>query len=144
VTPALRIRLLVVLLRVAGIIMVTAFLAIVLPTEWMAATHRWLGLGEFPRAPIVEYLARSIAALYGFHGVLLLIIARNPIAHRPFVWYIAIMNVLFGIVITAINLEAGLPLVWTLLEGPPVMAFGIASGTLARALPPEGGSPQAD
>ena len=59
---------LVFLLRLAGSVTASAFLAIFLPVEWMASTHRWLGLGEFPRAPVVDYLARSIAALYGFHG----------------------------------------------------------------------------
>ena len=45
---------LVVLLRLAGGITATAFLAMLLPAEWMAATHRAIGLGEFPRAPVVD------------------------------------------------------------------------------------------
>ena len=69
-------RLLVLLLRLAGAVTIAAFPAMLLPTDWMDATHRWLGLGELPRAPVVEYLTRSIAALYGFHGVLLLVVAR--------------------------------------------------------------------
>jgi hypothetical protein len=44
-------RILVALLRLAGGVTATAFLAMFLPVEWMADTHRWLGLGEFPRAP---------------------------------------------------------------------------------------------
>jgi hypothetical protein len=127
------IRLLVILLRLAGTLMVTAFLAMLLPTEWMAATHLWLGLGEFPRAPVVEYLARSIAALYGFHGVLLLLLSRDPVRYRPLVRYIAIMNVLFGVMITVIDLEAGMPISWAMLEGPPVIAFGVVVGVLAHA-----------
>ena len=56
-----RMTLLVVLLRLAGAVMVTAFLAVLLPADWMADTHTRLGLGEFPRMPIVDYLARSVA-----------------------------------------------------------------------------------
>ena len=41
-------RLLVFLLRFGGCIMLTAFGAMLLPVEWMKATHRWLGLGDFP------------------------------------------------------------------------------------------------
>jgi hypothetical protein len=124
--------LLVALLRLAGTVMVTAFLAVLLPADWMAATHRGLGLGEFPRTPIVDYLARSIALLYGFHGVLVLIVSRDPVKYRAIVWYLAVMNTLFGAAILAIDIHAGLPSMWTLLEGPPVIAFGIVIGLLNR------------
>jgi hypothetical protein len=120
------------LLRLAGCVTATAFLAIFLPADWMAATHQWLGLGEFPRAPIVDYLARSIAALYGFHGVLLLIISGDPVRYRTIVSYVAAMNALFGLIVLAIDLHAGLPIMWTLLEGPPITAFGIAIAVLNR------------
>ena len=128
-------RVLVWLLRLGGVITSSAFLTIFLPVEWMAATHEWLGLGEFPRAPIVEYLARSIAALYGFHGVLLLIIARNPARHRPIVRYVGVLNVVFGTLMTGIDLHAGMPAHWTLTEGPPVAAFGVLILYLSRSLP---------
>ena len=127
-----RMTLLVVLLRLAGAVMVTAFLAVLLPADWMADTHTWLGLGEFPRMPIVDYLARSVALLYGFHGVLVLIVSRDPVKYRTIVWYLAVMNTLFGAIILAIDIHAGLPAMWTGLEGPPVIAFGIAIGLLNR------------
>ena len=118
-------RLLVLLLRVAGVITVTAFLAILLPVEWMAVSHQWLGLGEFPRAPVVDYLARSTAALYGFHGVLILLVSTDPVKYHAIVTYIAVMNVLFGLIVLAIDLHAGMPAYWTFGEGPPIAAFGI-------------------
>ena len=129
-----RLRLLMALLRLAGVFTVTAFFAMLLPVEWMASTHRWLGLGEFPRAAVVEYLARSIAALYGFHGVLLLIVSGDPVRYRAIVWYVAVMNVLFGLMILAIDLAAEMPAVWTISEGPPIVAFGIVVGILNRSL----------
>ena len=123
-SPDLSARLLVLLLRVAGVITVTAFGAILLPVEWMAASHQWLGLGEFPRAPVVDYLARSAAALYGFHGVLILLVSTDPVKYRAIVSYIAAMNVLFGLIVFAIDLHAGMPAYWTFGEGPPIAAFG--------------------
>jgi hypothetical protein len=126
-------RALVGLLRLAGCITATAFLAIFLPVEWMASTHRWLGLGEFPRTPVVDYLARSVAALYGFHGVLLLIVSRDPIRYRGIVSYVAIMNILFGLIVLAIDIHAGLPLAWTVVEGPPIFLFGIVLALLNRS-----------
>ena len=133
-TREISLRLLVFLLRLGGVVTVTAFLAILLPVEWMAATHEWLGMGAFPRAPVVEYLARSIAALYGFHGALLLIVARDPVRHRTIVWYVAVMNVLFGSMLVAIDAHAGLPAFWTIGEGPPIIAFGIVIGLLNRSV----------
>jgi hypothetical protein len=130
-----RLRVLVVLLRLAGGFTVTAFLAMFLPVDWMASTHRSLGLGEFPRAPVVEYLARSISALYGFHGVLLLLVSRDPLKHRAIVWYIAFMNVILGFIVMAIDLQAGMPAYWTLAEGPPIVVFGIVLALLNRSLP---------
>lgn len=127
-------RILVVLLRLAGGVTATAFLAMFLPVEWMADTHRWLGLGEFPRAPVVDYLTRSIAALYGFHGVLLLLVARNPARYKSIVLYLGAMNVLFGICVVFIDLHAGMPLFWTLGEGPPIIAFGAIVLYLSRSL----------
>ena len=118
---------LVVLLRLAGCSIVIAFLAILLPVEWMATTHRWLGLGEFPRAPIVDYLTRSVGAIYGFHGVILLVVSRDPIRHLDLVKALGVMNIVFGALLVLIDLHAGLPMYWTLAEGPPVVGFG---GTL--------------
>jgi hypothetical protein len=47
--------------------------AVFVPLSWMDATHRWLGLGEMPTAPVVEYLARSVSAFYAVLGALCLV-----------------------------------------------------------------------
>ena len=49
---------LVLLLRFVGVPALFALVAVFMPSSWMASTHRWLGLGEMPTAPVVEYLAR--------------------------------------------------------------------------------------
>lgn len=123
---------LIVVLRIAGVVTLAAFPAMLLPEDWMAATHERLGLGVFPRAPVVDYLARSIAALYGFHGVLVLLVATDPVRYRAFVWYVAAMNIAFGTMLVAIDLYAGLPAYWTALEGPPIVAFGVVIALLNR------------
>jgi hypothetical protein len=53
-----RTKVLVVFLRIAGVGGLFALAAVVMPMPWMAAIHRWLGLGEMPTGPVVEYLAR--------------------------------------------------------------------------------------
>lgn len=127
-------RLLVFLLRLGGVVTAAAFVAVFLPAAWMASTHEWLGLGDFPGTPLVDYLARSIAALYGFHGVLLLIVSRDPARHRTIVQFIGVMNIVFGSLMIGIDIHAGLPTLWTLAEGPPIIAFGIVVLYLVRSL----------
>jgi hypothetical protein len=116
---------LVFLLRCGAVLTGSAFLAVFLPVDWMASTHRWLGLGEFPRTPIAGYLARSVAAFYGFHGVLLFVISTDVVRYRPLVWYVAAMNVVLGFMLLAIDIHAGLPAYWIAFEGPPVIVIGL-------------------
>lgn len=124
-------RVLVALLRLSGAGLMLAFVAVLLPVDWMAATHPRLGLGEFPRTPIVDYLTRSIAALYGFHGVFVWIVARDHVRYRVFVLFAAIMNIVFGAMMIAIDLHAGMPAIWTAIEGPSILAMGVAIAALA-------------
>ena len=116
---------LVFLLRCGAVLTGSAFLAVFLPVDWMASTHRWVGLGEFPRTPIVDYLARSVAAFYGFHGAMLFVISTDVVRYRSLVWYVAVMNVVFGFMLLAIDIHAGLPAYWTAFEGPPVVTIGL-------------------
>jgi hypothetical protein len=44
---------LVLLLRFVGVGALFALVAVFMPSSWMAATHRWLGLGEMPTGPVV-------------------------------------------------------------------------------------------
>ncbi len=53
-------KVLVILLRIVGVGSLFALVAVFMPSSWMAATHRWLGLGEMPTGPVVEYLAKEI------------------------------------------------------------------------------------
>ena len=131
-----QLRILSALLRFGGVVVIMAFPTMLLPAEWMAAAHRWLGLGELPRAPVVDYLARSVSALYGFHGVLLLIVARDPQRYRPIVQYLAAMNILLGAMLLAIDLHVGMPAWWTLAEGPGIIALGLMLAWLLRSVRP--------
>src|SRR5882762_10148652 len=64
-------RWLVLLLRLIGSLCRLAVVSVWVPRSWIEAAHRWLGWGEFPAAPIAEYLARSVSALSAFYGGLL-------------------------------------------------------------------------
>lgn len=113
------------LLRLGGAVMLLAFVAAVEPWSLMEATHGRLGLGTLPATPIVEYLARSISLLYGFHGVILLVLASDLERFRPLVRVVGWMNMVLGAGLFAIDLDAGLPAWWTWSEGPSVLALGV-------------------
>ena len=106
-----------------------------LPVEWMAAAHHRLGLGEFPASPLVDYLTRSISFLYGFHGGLLLVVAHDIRRYRGIVVYSFVMGLAFGVSMIAVDLHAGMPLRWTLGEGPLVIIVALIVGLLLRAVP---------
>ena len=126
---------LVLLLRVFGGMTLFAFFAMLLPPESMASAHAWLGLGEFPRTPIVDYLARTISALYGFHGILVLLVSTDVVRYRPILVYLWNLNIAFGIMLVVIDLYAGLPWWWTAFEGPPIALLGVLLAFLARSVP---------
>ncbi len=127
-------RLLRILLQLAGVCMLPAWLAVVMPTAWMDWTHRWLGLGELPEGPIVEYLARSLSLFYGVHGGLLLLAARDVRRYLPVIVYLSVLGVVSGVVFLAVDLYAGMPARWTWGEGPIVIASGLVMLYLARSV----------
>ncbi len=128
-------RIVVLLLRLAALLVFPAFGAVFLPTSWMARVHESLGLGAFPASSLVEYLTRSIALLYGFHGVLLWVVSTDVRRFRPLVVYLATMDVVFGAGVLTIDLKAGMPGQWTALEGPPLIGFGLLLFALLRRVP---------
>ena len=68
-------KFLIIILRVSGLLLVTAFIAVFLPYETMTKIHRQIGLGEMPQLPILAYLARSVSLFYAIHGIILLYIS---------------------------------------------------------------------
>lgn len=123
-----------ILLRIGAITMLTAFFAIFLPVRWMATTHEWLGLGEFPASPLVDYLTRSASMLYAWHGGLLLVLSFDVRRYRSVLFYLAITTIFGGVLLLGIDLYAGMPLSWTLAEGPPVTLIGCLMLWLVRQM----------
>ncbi len=114
-------RILVWLLRISGVVMLTALGAVVMPFDWMNVIHQKQGLGELPHVPIVGYLTRSISALYALHGALLLFVASDLRRYLPVVRFLALAGAVFGVILLAIDSGVGLPLPWTMGEGPWVI-----------------------
>lgn len=118
-------RLLTLFLRIVGTASLLAAAAVVMPYAWMDAIHEWLGMGRLPGDPIVRYLARSTSAFYALLGGLLWVVSFDLPRHRLVLHYLGAAIIVFGGVLFAVDLLEGMPLFWSLGEGPFDIAFGI-------------------
>jgi hypothetical protein len=109
-----------------------ALVAVVMPFSWMVATHRWLGLGEMPTGPVVEYLARSLSAFYAIMGALCLVLTIDLGCYRPLVRFLGVAFALMSLVLLGVDLAAGMPWWWSASEGPGGVVFGALLFVLAR------------
>ena len=133
-------KVLVLLLRFLGVGSLLALVPVFMPFAWMAATHRWLGLGEMPAAPVVEYLARSLSAFYALVGALCLLVAADLDRYRPLVRSLGVAFALLGLVFLFIDLAAGMPWWWAAAEGPATAVVSALLFVLARPASPKGGT----
>ena len=109
-----------------------AQVAVFMPMSWMAATHRWLGLGEMPTGPVVEYLARSLSSFYAVMGALCLVVAADLDRYRPLVRFLGLAFAPMSLVLLGVDLAAGMPWWWSASEGPGGVVFGALLFVLTR------------
>jgi len=124
----------VIIMRVIGVSGLFAIPAIFLPYSWMNAIHEYMGLGVLPDAPIVSYLARSLSAFYAVVSTITLFIASDIRRYRSFVTVWAIIAIMNGFVLLGIDVTAGMPVSWTVSEGPPVIATALLVLWLQRKI----------
>jgi hypothetical protein len=97
------------LLRILGGICVLAVVPLFMPRSWLEAGHQSLGLGQFPAAPIAEYLARSVSALCVFYGGLLLVLAQDVRRFLSIIKYQAIAIMALSAIGIFAGVRAGVP-----------------------------------
>jgi len=131
---------LVILLRIFGVTALFAVIAVIMPLSWMAAVHRWLGLGEMPTGPIVEYLARSLSTLAAFIGALCLVLASDVERYRPLARFLGAAFALMSPVAVGIDLAAGMPSWWFAVDGVAGIGVGTLLFALARPRSSQGGT----
>jgi hypothetical protein len=115
---------LMVLLRLAGVLLLTAVVPAVMPSAWMEEIHRRLGMGELPEGPIIGYLTRSVSAMYAMHGALVLFVSSDVRRFLPVVKCLAGLTILFGIGMVALDVMVEMPPYWVLCEGPFIVVLG--------------------
>ena len=121
-------------LRIIGSAALLALIAVVMPYSWMNAIHKWLGMGELPAEPIVGYLARSTSAFYTLLGGLMWVVSFDLHRYRPVLIYIGAAIIFFGTALFVVDLMEGMPLWWSMGEGPFNFIFGTVIFVLARRL----------
>ena len=125
-------RALALLMRAEAVMVLCAVPAVVMPTAWMDAIHRGLGMGELPRSPLVEYLTRSLSMMYAGWGPLLFVLAADLRRYLPLVTLVWWLTAVFGVALWMLDLAVGMPPAWTWTEGPFVVGVGVVGLLLVR------------
>lgn len=113
------------ILRVVGALSMLAIVAVFMPLSWMASVHEFLGLRKMPEGPIVEYLARSLSALYALLGCWIFYLSGRVPTQLGFVRLFGVLFTIFGMVLWWIGVKSAMPITWVLLEGPPAILLGL-------------------
>ncbi|HON91852.1 MAG TPA: hypothetical protein PLT20_02650 [Sedimentisphaerales bacterium] len=122
------------LLRLTAIVMLCALVFVFCPFEWMAAIHRWIGLGELVYTPLLSYLIRSVSALYAILGAIGMYISFDPDRYRPLVVLLGVAALLGGVGVTILDAVVRFPRFWTAAEGPSTVLLGVALLVLAHKI----------
>lgn len=125
------------LLRAMGVLDLIALGAVAMPNHCMATVHAWLGMGDMPQAPVVEYLARSASLMYAQHAVVFLFLSSDVRRYLPLIAFMAWVAIVSGVIMLAIDLISGIPLFWTVIEGPGYIAIAVAVLSLRRRVHPK-------
>ena len=113
------------ILRVSGIMLITAFVGVILPYNTMARIHQQIGLGEFPSLPILNYLARSVSFFYFIHGVIVLYISFNLTRYLEFLKLLCYLGFAFGIALFIIDFQSPMPPSWSWGEGSIIISLNL-------------------
>lgn len=115
--------------------MLLAVVGMFMPTDWMSSTNDAVGLEPLHRAPLTEYLTRSLSALYAFVGALFVYISFDVRDYRDLIAFSAKLIAAGGVFFTILDLWVGMPAAWTWTEGPPTLLLAIWIVWLARRVP---------
>ena len=120
------------LMRVNAAILLTAIVPVFFPADLMADLHARLGLGEFPRDRLTDYLTRSAAACYALHGAVVLLVSTDVPRYRPLIAPLYGLHLVFAGAMLGIDLFAGMPVWWTVAEAGTIGGFAVVGLAMTR------------
>lgn len=109
-----------------GGVTLLAFVAAVMPSQWMVEIGEALGFEPFPESPLLYYLARNLSLVYGLLGIAALSLGSDLVRYRPLVRVMAFSVIAFGVMQLVVDMMAEMPLWWTLLES----IFAVLGGAI--------------
>src|SRR5215475_15596514 len=112
------------LLRLAGLVEILAFGAVVMPRSWMEVSHVWLGLGMMPEGTILMFMIRQASYVYGVHGISLWVLASDVIQFKPLVRLNGASFLVAAPVFLVIDYTTGMPFFWTVIDTLGCAFFG--------------------
>lgn len=121
------------LLTSGGFICALALVAVVMPRAWHVQIHAGLGLGDFPEAPIAEYLARGMSAMCGLFGLLQMAFARDVRTYSPLITFQAVSLMAISLLATLALWPVEMPRWWLLGDVLSVCGYCVAILVLQRA-----------
>jgi hypothetical protein len=126
-----------ILLRILGGMCVLAVIPLIMPRSWLDAGHQFLGLGEFPKEPIAEYLARSVSGLCAFYGGLLLLLARDVRRFVSIIRYQAVAIMALSVFGIFAGMRAGVPALFVIADALGCWLFLLPMLFLAAQMNPK-------
>ena len=130
--PATAEKLLKWLLVVLGAMAATAVVPMVMPFAWMQRANDALGLAPLADTPLIQYLTRSLSAVYALFGVMTIFIGLHVRSYRRLILLIGWLTGLLGLALTVIDFAVGMPPSWSWGEGPPTIVCAAAMIWLAQ------------
>lgn len=105
------------LMRANAAILLLAAVPMFFPTKLMAECNQWLGLESLHRAPLTEYLTRSLCAMYVMHGAVVWALSTDVRRYRPVIVVTYWLHLMFAFTMVGIDVFAGMPRYWLNGEG---------------------------
>jgi len=103
-----------------------------MPTALMDKFHQRLMQAPLPDGPIVQYLARSVSALYASFGSLTLLLAWDLRRFGPLVTWWGVTAILFALALVWVDTSAPMPAHWTWSECSYTLLTGMLVLILQR------------
>ncbi len=119
-------RILVGVLRVSGVLMLLALVAVVLPQDAMNASNRALFGEDLPDSHLVRYLTRSVSLLYAAQGAITLYLSFHVRRYLSLLVVQAWVAAVFGMSMLLLDLRIGMPTFWVLIEGPWILLLSLS------------------
>lgn len=120
------------MLVILGGMAATAVVPMVMPFAWMQRANDALGLAPLADTPLIQYLTRSLSAIYALFGVMTIYIGLDVRRYRRLIVVIGWLTAALGLALTCIDFAAGMPSSWSWGEGPPTVLVACVMVWLAR------------